>query len=326
MVLLKNEEEIPVFNMGDVVTQDFQSVVVHCKSEDFKHNDEDSNSKEHNSVANNVEDGEPKILTLSRTEHPCDICEKIFYSKTSMKKHYDNHFKDPKICTICNQLFGSKKLLTIHMKTTHNIGDNTKTHPCEICGKLFANHSLLKSHLKIHSDGWNSLQCVVCHRNFPSEDKMAIHICKHYSCDKCDQKFFKNKTLQAHKREHDGVKMLKCDQCESMFDKKKRLTEHIRFCHLGIKKYVCHLCPKAFSMKSGLNNHMLVHADIRPFECEECGQTFRQRAALNTHMKMHNNQLPYQCEFCDQRFRTHGLVRTHKENKHMASYITEVKF
>jgi KRAB domain-containing zinc finger protein len=56
--------------------------------------------------------------------------------------------------------------------------------------------------------------------------------------------------------------MFPCDICEALFDKKKRLGEHKRFVHKGVRRYKCDQCPKKFAVKSGLNNHVLIHSGM----------------------------------------------------------------
>lgn len=54
----------------------------------------------------------------------------------------------------------------------------------------------------------------------------------------------------------------------------------------------CPICLKAFTRKTSLNTHMLIHAYIRPYQCnyESCKKTFNVKSNLNRHLKLHKKQ------------------------------------
>ncbi|AMD22618.1 HHL152Cp [Eremothecium sinecaudum] len=54
----------------------------------------------------------------------------------------------------------------------------------------------------------------------------------------------------------------------------------------------CPVCLKAFTRKTSLNTHMLIHADIRPYRCRynDCNKTFNVKSNLNRHLKIHKKQ------------------------------------
>ena len=106
----------------------------------------------------------------------------------------------------------------------------------------------MKKHKKIHDVGGEKLRCPTCKRTFYNKHEMGTHICKHYSCDICGEKFLRARNLGFHKRMHMGEALYSCDQCESMFLKKKRLSDHIRTVHQQ-KKHQCDICEKFFQSK-----------------------------------------------------------------------------
>ena len=61
----------------------------------------------------------------------------------------------------------------------------------------------------------------------------------------------------------------------------------LEFLFLGIKPFKCDLCTKAFSRKSHLDRHNLMHSapsNERPFVCE-CGLSFTALSVLTAHIR-----------------------------------------
>ena len=81
------------------------------------------------------------------SEFECDICEKVFKTKTILLKHYNHiHNNSGKIyqCTVCAKNLQTQKILKVHIKIVHG---STKEYNCESCefsepgNKFDATHS-----------------------------------------------------------------------------------------------------------------------------------------------------------------------------------------
>ena len=71
--------------------------------------------------------------------------------------------------------------------------------------------------------------------------------------------------------------------------------------HSGDKPHKCGTCGKAFTVKSSLNNHVLIHIlGDKPHECHICGTVFAQKSSLLRHLRTHqqysNVQLIEKCQ------------------------------
>ena len=66
----------------------------------------------------------------------CEICEKEFKSKNSLKNHFNIVHKllEKHQCNICQKVFSILSQLTKHVKFVH---ENKKNHKCDSCGKAF---------------------------------------------------------------------------------------------------------------------------------------------------------------------------------------------
>ena len=127
---------------------------------------------------------------------------------------------------------------------------------CELCGVTVCN---LKDHIKKRHT--TKLKCGTCKRGFTGEDELNSHVCKHFTCDICDEKFILFKNLNLHKREHAGEIFHHCDFCEGLFRTRKRFLAHRRHNHTNPpeKSFACDMCDKAFSKPRDLKRHSVVH-------------------------------------------------------------------
>lgn len=106
----------------------------------------------------------------------------------------------------------------------------------------------------------------------------------------------------------------KCQTCLKIFQKPIDLRRHIRT-HTLEKPFSCNICPKAFGLKSTLQNHIKhKHLNIKlMFPCTVCWKAFSSRHSMITHMLIHSNSRPFKCEYCTTTFRTRGHLKIHQQ-------------
>ncbi|KPJ14220.1 Zinc finger protein 836 [Papilio machaon] len=88
---------------------------------------------------------------LPKPEHKCQICSKVFITRSLRNNHVKNvHQKEKNIeCDICHRLFYAKSDVTRH-KVTHT---KEKKVACELCDTLFATKDSLRKHVRrIHTN------------------------------------------------------------------------------------------------------------------------------------------------------------------------------
>jgi len=133
----------------------------------------------------------------------CDLCGKMFDGKESLSSHITNA-QDctgngmASNCIMCDETFITKKELTKHNQTKHDIDWVS----CDLCEKRFSKRDTLITHKNsVHSDNWH--YCSYCDYKANRVGNLAVHIkSKHqglqYFCDKCDFKSSQQSNLTIH--------------------------------------------------------------------------------------------------------------------------------
>ena len=78
--------------------------------------------------------------------------------------------------------------------------------------------------------------------------------------------------------------------CTKTYTTRFSLRRHIAS-HSVIKKHVCVLCFKTFTLAQYLKEHTYIHTQQKPFKCDApgCNRSFRQAGKLSMHKKIHQN-------------------------------------
>ena len=106
----------------------------------------------------------------------CDVCLKVFTSKSHFSKHYRTHTGEkPFACQTCDRKFAEKGQLVRHQATHSEL----KPFKCSICpkGRFFKTKSQLSTH-------------------------MVFHYEPKFCCTHCDYKSHNKSNLNRHKKTH----------------------------------------------------------------------------------------------------------------------------
>ena len=95
-----------------------------------------------------------------RKAFKCEICDKSYASKSSLKRHTQIHMK-PVICRVWGRRCRDNFDLTEHKRTY----TGEKAFQCNVCGKRFADISYRNFHQRKHT-GENKITCEVCGKGF----------------------------------------------------------------------------------------------------------------------------------------------------------------
>ena len=143
----------------------------------------------------------------------CPKCVKSYFSKKSFRNHFNivHLQKDRCFCTEAGYTWSGKDYgnRRVHLYEAHGIGEAPICeHPdCKDRGH-FSNFRTLERHRETFHKG-KDLLCPHCDKKYKDLENLRTHIDVHhkgksaYQCEICGQFYTSEKTLIAHKKEHD---------------------------------------------------------------------------------------------------------------------------
>jgi KRAB domain-containing zinc finger protein len=274
------------------------------------------------------------------SSHVCDIkdCVKRFSAAYLLRAHKRTYHglrvseKSPKayVCDLCEKKFYSRSSILTHLLVTHKkIADFC----CKHCNKNFKSSGNLVRHVKaVHEDKKTmKFTCEKCGRMFRERYQLEIHIHNHDATTKCKLCGRKVANLRVHLRHHASKAnniQVKCPHCNKII-KKYQLPRHIKNVHerqynqkdtsstnASLKIYICGVCDEHFSRLQHLRQHEYInHTTSKLFECAECGTIFNKLKLLNLHQLTHN-PLNLRCELCSNVYARKGALQKHQKKHH----------
>lgn len=151
----------------------------------------------------------------------CSQCARCFKDSRTLVAHEKTHLPDylklTHPCEICNKKFVNKNSLKSHITSVHEMAN---LYTCETCGKGkrkmtlktltwsislflkgFSTKSNLKSHLYVHSNK-KDVQCDTCSARFKNMDSLRkhkkTHLEKSHVCTTCGNRYRNRNNLKAH--------------------------------------------------------------------------------------------------------------------------------
>ena len=138
--------------------------------------------------------------------------------------------------------------------------------------------------------------------------------------------FFYRFTYQSHLEHHTRTahlceKPFVCDVCEKAYTNKSGLVFHQRVAHSDTyQHYKCPQCPKMFKYKGTIPKHIAVFHSNETCVCDQCGLSFKHKDKLRIHrVQVHteNGGKNIPCTDCDMKFRLKSHMRSHYKSKHL---------
>lgn len=163
-------------------------------------------------------------------EYRCDVCNKVYIHKISLKRHMVLHSQVPVqfSCKFCDFNTSRKDNLEKHLERLHSFVKlnldlirKQEEFKCKLCSEdfgldrlRFQSHLVLKScqrkgeTLEVNNRG--KLQCAKCHRSYADANSLTRHIAwKHrepigYKCSECEASFKLKSSMNRHKKQEHG--------------------------------------------------------------------------------------------------------------------------
>ena len=193
---------------------------------------------------------------------PCDMCGKMFTSKTMLTNHLvmeHGMSTIPEHCTRCCQC---KSIVEKDIMESHVC---IKKNKCKECGEMFYNNREKTKHFAaMHSELLASSNCEICGKVFRGNESqlrqqmerhLKVHTQGDIECPQCGKKVRDIDSHIATMHTQDDEKRHKCSYCEKGFIKKQELRRHVRI-HLDARKYPCRYgCSLRYNDSSNRNAH-----------------------------------------------------------------------
>ena len=237
----------------------------------------------------------------------------IFISETKMCK-----------CNHCPKMMArGTSSMRYHLKTFHNIEDNTPLGPrpaeikyapaqrikCDKCEKIV--NDLEKHNAARHEKSF----CDHCGKEYRNRFRLQRHIYELHN--KNPPPHLAEKRLK-QKSENTTSEVFKCEECEKVFKKKNSLILHKRGFHEGKKDFMCTHCGFCTLYKQALKFHITeVHEGRKDHKCKHCGKDFSSDRAIKRHiMTVHEGLKPYQCPHCGIAYGQSNDLKRHIQKVH----------
>ena len=113
-----------------------------------------------------------KGVKRKRTQHECDVCEKVFRYPSKLAVHMRIHTNEkPYECDVCQKSFRTSDSLQKHMR----IHTNEKPYECDVCEKRFRYSHVLQNHMRIHTNE-KPYECAVCKKRYRHSHGLKYHM------------------------------------------------------------------------------------------------------------------------------------------------------
>jgi KRAB domain-containing zinc finger protein len=99
----------------------------------------------------------------------------------------------------------------------------------------------------------------------------------------------------------DQHKCLSCTHCPKIFSSKTKLNDHIRNIHTDeslLNLFICDICGKSFKYRPSIVRHVLDHREEAKYKCEVCGKKWKSDIALKDHIRMCHAAELITCKIC----------------------------
>ncbi|VVD05371.1 unnamed protein product [Leptidea sinapis] len=100
----------------------------------------------------------------------CQLCKAILPTRRALTEHTTKHHTQKIQCDVCRKCFGTKSLLTMHMRG--HTGE--RNFSCSVCQKAYMHERTLRQHMRVHGPVWR-FTCE-CGSGFNCRNDYSKHI------------------------------------------------------------------------------------------------------------------------------------------------------
>ncbi|XP_026229000.1 zinc finger protein 1035 [Anabas testudineus] len=254
----------------------------------------------------------------------CSKCHLSFTGPSQLAEHMFTHREENFPCDICNRVFLSKSSRAEHRKCHSRSDQRSLSVSAEEHEKSPSLSSVFTKELKY--------RCGVCGDRFRDPEELSEHGCmaakeRLYSCSDCDKHFLHASHLKKHRTTHHLSRSeYPCNKCKNSFSSSQHFLNHLK-AHVDTageievkmenkeqelsNSFICPVCHLCFSSATELSCHFPTHLD-GTFKCKVCKMTFPNKGKLDEHERCHlTSSTEFECTECGQSFLGSDAFRQH---------------
>ncbi|XP_036071629.1 zinc finger protein 1035 [Oryzias melastigma] len=237
--------------------------------------------------------------------HRCPKCELSFPGHIQLAEHMSTHREESFPCDICNKVFQSKSSRAEHRKS------HSRSRDCPSPSTSVGESSQSKNTIAFTTV--YKYRCGICRERFRDPEELSEHGCmkaveRHYPCTECNKHFLHASHLKKHRNTHHPSppqKEYTCNQCNNSYSSSEHFSAHLRS-HVeaadenttekSSNAFKCPVCHQWFTGATELIHHFSTHPDVMSetekirlhpteskqrhltptakYECMECGESF----------------------------------------------------
>lgn len=258
----------------------------------------------------------------------CSKCHLSFTGPSQLSEHMTTHREENFPCDICNRVFLSKSSRAEHWKSHSRSHDHP---PPSFSRKEYEKSPSSSGSLSVFTKELK-YRCGVCNDRFKDPEELSEHGCmaakeRPYSCSDCEKHFLHASHLKKHRTTHQqSSSKYPCNHCSSGFSSSQQFLSHLnthadhstemKFTPEGKNAgpsqcFICPVCHQRFACATELIGHFPTHSD-RTFECKICNVTFSSATQLEEHEHCHlTSATEFECTECGQSFLGSDAFRQH---------------
>ncbi|XP_050432042.1 zinc finger protein 808-like [Adelges cooleyi] len=285
----------------------------------------------------------------------CEVCTREFQDKASLWLHMvRGHKQEAAVtCGVCMKICNDSKSLMEHVNTEHPKSSDTadsvqRRYRCQVCARQHDTKKKMMRHVVIHTVYDNegqiidpekliiinnnfhptkatnyehyTISCQVCHKVFPSEEKLLRHMSSVHLMTGCDDMITTTSgTASANTSQSSFLN--RCELCGDSCGSRTEKWWHVLKEHGSNETLICPKpnCKKLFvspALQIEHQSHHETQGDC-PNTCEVCGRLWPNRNDFYKHiMAVHAEVMPLLCGLCLKVHLDVPKLREHIKEKH----------